>query len=112
MPSSISMIVTPVVVSPSTMAVDTGDGPRSFGRSEGWTFRHEWVGRSSTSLGRKSPYAATTIRSGASAPISRWTSSDFSDGGWRTGSPIADAAALTGVGEVFFPLPDGLSGLL
>ena len=41
-PSSSSMMLTPVTASPCRMASATGEGPRWRGSSEGWTFRHPW----------------------------------------------------------------------
>ena len=65
-PSSISMVVTPVSVSPVAIAHWMGAAPRSFGRSEAWTFTVPRGAMSITARGRIWPKATTTCSSGSS----------------------------------------------
>ena len=111
MPSSSSMTVAPVVVSPSSMALTTGDGPRYFGSSDGCMFRQPSLGSSSISVGRNKPYAATMMASGASrASCAAASVSSRSDAGWKTGMPRSSANVLTGGGVRRRPRPARRSG--
>ena len=51
-PSSRSIILTPVNSSPARMAATTGDAPRNLGNSEGWTLTQPSRGNSRTALGK------------------------------------------------------------
>ena len=63
-PSSISMVVTPVSVSPFAIAHWIGAAPRSRGRSEAWTLTVPRGAMSITLRGRIWPKATTTCSSG------------------------------------------------
>src|SRR3990172_3465666 len=81
-PSSIRMMVIPVVVSPRTSAQLIGAAPRYFGRSDAWTLMHPRRGMSRIDFGRMWPYATTTTRSGASAAMRATASGRRAFSGW------------------------------
>jgi len=54
-PSSIRMIVIPVIVSPRATAQLIGAAPRYFGRSDAWTLMHPMRGMSRIDFGRMWP---------------------------------------------------------
>jgi len=112
------MMVMPVTSSPASMARWIGAAPRQRGRSDAWTLRQPWRGRSSTSCGRIRPYAATTIASGAaasSASRAKRASSAKRPSrrrpfGCATAMPCSRANAFTGEATSFRPRPAGRSG--
>src|SRR6185369_2665025 len=102
------MIVTPVSVSPCSMARWIGAAPRYFGRMEPWTFRNPCFGISSSAGGRIFPYATTMPMSGAAARMASSPSRIF--GGWISGNPSSFAFTATAGDCIFIPRPAGLSG--
>ena len=108
MPAFISMIVTPVVVSPARIAACTGEAPRQRGSSDGWTFSTPLGASASTSGRRIWPYATVTSASGLSAAIAVTASGSRRDSGWSTRRPRPRAAALTGDGVTRCPRPAGV----
>ena len=108
-PSSIIMVVTPVMRSPEMIACAIGAEPLCFGSREAWTLIFPNNGISRISLLRICPKAAVTHRSGRSSrSVSTASLRIFS--GWNTGMPDSAAAIFTGHGSTLFPRPFGLSG--
>ena len=80
-PSSISIVVTPVSVSPEYIAHCMGEAPLCLGSNEACAFTQPYRGMESISGGSILPYATTIIISGASSLIILMTSGFLTDCG-------------------------------
>ncbi len=110
MPSSISIVVMPVSVSPLMIAHWIGPAPRYFGSREPWTFMQPLGGSTRIAGGRIRPNAATTIKSGFQSVSEARKSRSFIFVGCRTGSCSRWAICFTGEGVRVWPRPFGRSG--
>ncbi len=86
-PSSISIVVTPVSVSPVAIAHWIGAAPRNLGSSEAWTFSVPSGAISITERGRIWPKATTTCSCGWSARSWSCVSGSRTRRTCRTGTP-------------------------
>src|SRR3989344_3455622 len=87
-----------------------GEGPRHFGRREGWTLITPFSGISRISFGRITPNDATTNMSHFFSLNAALHASSRMDSGESTGMCFASAHSLTGVPDTLSPLPFGRSG--
>ena len=103
------MVVTPVVLSPCTIAHAIGAEPRCLGRSDAWTLIVPSGGISRIFCERICPNAAVMHKSGWRFSRSSYPSR-LMRSGWRTWMPCAMAYSLTGDMASFLPRPLGRSG--
>ena len=108
--STISIIVTPVTVSPGTSDQGMGAAPRYLGKREACTLRHPCGGISRIARGRIWPKATTTRTSGLIRRRWSTTSGFWIFTGWMTGRPASSATCLMAGFWSCFPRPAGRSG--
>ena len=109
-PGSIAMMLTPVSLSPDSIARCTGAAPRHRGRRDAWTLMQPNLGISSAAAGRIRPYATTTIKSAAKLRSTDCAPLDLSESGCQTGKSAVSAIFLTGDACSCFPRPARRSG--
>ena len=109
-PTSMRIIVTPVISSPLMTAHWIGAAPRYFGSRDACTLMHPYFGRSRILFGRICPKAATMMISGANFFKYSTLASSRIFTGWNTSSPWETAHSFTGGNCMVFPRPFGLSG--
>src|SRR5437588_5153992 len=109
-PASIRIVVTPVRVSPFTIAQLIGPAPRYLGSREACRLVQPSFGIGSNFAGIICPYAMITTPSGASFRSSVSVSGARIFSGWCTASFAASAASFTAENETLCPRPRGRSG--
>src|SRR5467141_5073051 len=109
-PASIRIVVTPVRVSPFTIAQLMGAAPRYLGSREACRLIQPSFGIGSNLAGIICPYAIITTQSGASLCSSASVSAARIFSGWCTVSCAASAVSFTAENDTSCPRPRGRSG--
>ena len=109
-PSSISIAVIPVFLSPFIIAHGIGAAPLYFGSSEACRLTQPRRGSVRISGGSIFPYATTTISSGLTSCSLPTNEGSLIFAGCMTFSPAAAENSFTGGGESLWLLPFRLSG--